>query len=301
MADKKVSVCVVTYNQEKYIGQCLQSLADQVVDFEYEVLVSDDASSDQTPEIVQGFQERYPDIFKTYLHKQNKGAGANYLFVHSKAVGDYIAHVDGDDYYYVDKLKVQADFLDKHPNCNIVWHKMRIELSDGRLKEYVQTNPENFKVGEYLYDMEFDRAAILQFIAVGANSSKMYRRSVREFDVADFETLDYFANVEQIGDGVGCYACDLPLGVYRAGVGLSSGSDKTRVLLYKTFMFFYKKYPEYRSCINAAVLTYLISDLKNRRKTFWLFFKAYILTFHPASVVKLYRGMRIVRQLRFSK
>lgn len=301
MANKKVSVCVVTYNQEKYIGQCLQSLADQVVDFEYEVLVSDDASSDRTPEIVKEFRERYPDIFKVFLHEKNMGAGNNYLFVHGQAVGDYIAHVDGDDYYYNNKLQAQADFLDKHPRCNIVWHRMRAELPGGRLETSTQTSPDAFENGGYLYDMEFDRAAILQFIAVGPNSSKMYRRTVREFSVANFEVLDYFANVEQVADGVGCYACDVPLGVYRAGVGMSSGSNKTRLLLCKTFLFFAKKYPQYKAQINTAVLTYFISDLKNRRGTAWEFFKVYVLTFRPSSVVRLYRGMKVIRQLRFSK
>lgn len=301
MANKKVSVCVVTYNQEKYIGQCLQSLADQVVDFDYEVLVSDDASSDRTPKIVKEFQERYPGIFKVYLHEKNKGAGDNYIFVHAQAEAEYIAHVDGDDYYYPDKLKVQADYLDRNPRCNIVWHKMLVESPDGRIKSQVEKCSTDFKSGEYLYSMEFDRAAILQFIAVGPNSSKMYRRSVRDFDVTDFEILDYFANVEQVADGVGCYACDAPLGVYRAGVGISSGSNKTRLLLCETFLFFSRKYPEYRSYINAAVLTYLISDLKNRKSTFWNFLKVYIRTFHPASVIKFCRGFKIIRQLRALK
>lgn len=301
MANKKVSVCVVTYNQEKYIEQCLQSLVDQVVDFDYEVLVSDDASSDRTPIIVKGFQERYPSIFKVYLHEKNKGAGNNYLFVHAQAEAEYIAHVDGDDYYYPDKLKIQADFLDSNPRCNIVWHKMSVELPGAHIKKQVEGCSADFASGEYLYSMEFDRAAILQFIAVGPNSSKMYRRSVREFNVADFETLDYFANVEQVADGVGCYACDAPLGVYRAGVGISSGGNKTRLLLCKTFLFFSKKYPEYRACINAAVLTYLISDLKNRKVTFWDFLKVYIRTFHPASLIKFYRGIKVIRQLRILK
>lgn len=301
MSSKKVSVCVVTYNHEKYIEKCLQSLADQVVDFEYEVLVSDDASSDRTAKIVKGFEERYPDIFKVFLHEQNKGAGNNYLFVHGQASGDYIAHVDGDDYYYSSKLQVQADFLDKNPQCNIVWHRMHTELPDGSLIIQADTFADSFKPDEYLYNRRFDRAAILQFIAVGPNSSKMYRRSVQKFEVPNFETLDYFANVEQVGDGVGSYASDIVLGVYRAGVGLSSGSNKTRLLLCETFLFFSKKYPQYGAQINTAVLTYLLSDFKNRRKTFWSFLKVYLLTFHPLSVLKLYRGMKIIRQLRYSK
>ncbi|WP_322361909.1 hypothetical protein [Pseudomonas sp. Teo4] len=124
---------------------------------------------------------------------------------------------------FAGKFQRQADYLDQNVRCNIVWHKMLVEFPDGRIGAGSPSSSENYAKGEYLYDMEFDRAAILQYIAVGANSSKMYRRAVRHYEVADFETLDYFANVEQVGDGVGCFACDEPLGVYRAGVGVSSG------------------------------------------------------------------------------
>ncbi|MDZ3990440.1 hypothetical protein PspTeo4_01112 [Pseudomonas sp. Teo4] len=66
----KVSVCIVTYNQERYIAQCLQSIVDQEVSFDFEVLVSDDASSDRTPEIISEFSRQYPDLIKPFLHKK---------------------------------------------------------------------------------------------------------------------------------------------------------------------------------------------------------------------------------------
>ena len=67
----KVSVCIVTYNQERYIAQCLQSIVDQVVGFDFEVLVSDDASSDRTPEIISEFARRYPNLIKPFLKQKS--------------------------------------------------------------------------------------------------------------------------------------------------------------------------------------------------------------------------------------
>ncbi|WP_248919158.1 glycosyltransferase family 2 protein [Pseudomonas entomophila] len=297
----KVSICIVTYNQEQYIAECLQSVVDQVADFSFEVVVSDDASSDRTPEIIRDFSLKYPGLFKVFLHEKNLGAGDNFVFAHQQARGEYIAHLDGDDYCLPGKLQAQADYLDQNPRCNIVWHKMLVELPDGSLLGHSQVPDSMRGAAGYVYDMEFDRGAIIQFIAVGANSSKMYRKNVREYEVADFDTLDYFANVEQVGDGVGCFACDSPLGVYRAGVGVSSGSSKTRLLLCKTFLYFASKYPQYRSQVNTAALTYLLVDLKNCRGTWWDFFKVYLRTFHPLSVVRFYRGMNVIRQLRLGK
>lgn len=299
--DPKVTVCIVTYNQEKYIAQCLQSIVDQVVDFPFEIVVSDDASKDKTPEIIADYAGRYPNLFRVFLHKSNMGAGANFVFVHEQAQGEYIAHVDGDDYCLPGKLQVQADFLDKNPDCNISWHRMLIEYPDGFIKDGQISEKTQKARGLSIYHMRFDRAAIIQFIAVGANSSKMYRRSVREYEVADFEILDYFANVEQVGAGVACFVSCAPLGVYRTGVGVSSANSKTRLLLCQTFIYFSKKYPCYRSEVNTAVLTYLIADIKNFRGTWWHFFKVFLKTFHPSSILRLYRGMAIINQLRIIK
>jgi cellulose synthase/poly-beta-1,6-N-acetylglucosamine synthase-like glycosyltransferase len=69
----KVSVCVVTYNQEKYIGQCLQSVVDQETDFDFEVLVADDCSTDGTRLILHEFANKYPGIVKPILSEVNVG------------------------------------------------------------------------------------------------------------------------------------------------------------------------------------------------------------------------------------
>ena len=101
----KVSVCVVTYNQKKYIRQCLQSIVDQEADFDFEVIVGDDCSEDGTREIVQEFVERYPGLVKAVLHEKNVGIVVNYRSVHDLARGEYIAHCDGDDLWLCIQIK----------------------------------------------------------------------------------------------------------------------------------------------------------------------------------------------------
>jgi len=117
----KVSVCIVTYNHEKYLGQCLQSIVDQTVDFDFEVIVGEDCSTDGTREILRQFSERYPTLIKPIYHANNLGPTKNYIDIHAAATGEYIAHCDGDDSWCQGKLAYQVRFLDNHPEIAAVF------------------------------------------------------------------------------------------------------------------------------------------------------------------------------------
>lgn len=289
---KKVSVCVMTYNQEKYIRKCIESLIEQDCNFEYEIIISDDCSTDKTPEIIEELYNKYPTLMRIYLQEKNLGVKENYLFLHNQAQGEYIAHVDGDDYYFPNKLRLQANYLDERPGCNIVWHPMLLDKDTKVFNGYLHSNT-NFS------SMKFTRADIIQYISVGKNSAKMYRKNVRDITVPDFDLVDYLLNVEQVQGGYGGYATNEALGVYRVGVGISSSGDKTRIALRDTFLYLLKKYPEYRLEINTAVLTYLLRDLLAGRKSALMFFITWIRTFHPFSIFKLVSSIKIVNKLKY--
>jgi glycosyltransferase involved in cell wall biosynthesis len=289
----KVSVCVITYNQEKYIRQCLQSIIDQVTDFNFEIIVGEDCSTDGTKKIVEEFAERYPEKIKPIYQKENIGGGSNnFLTVHRAAAGEYIAHVDGDDYCLPGKLQTQANLLDADPNCNIVFHRMFLMKHDG---EVMEPSSLNFRRIE---EKRFYRADILQYIAIGGHSSKMYRKKFRDYELPKSEITDYHANVEQISDGYARYAGRECLGVYRMGAGIASGGIRPRRALANSFIFFCKKYPRYRLQINTAALMYLVMDLKNYRKTWALFFRVWVQTFHICSIIHLWSSRDVLRQLR---
>ena len=129
----KVSVCVITYNHEKYIRQCLQSVVDQHVDFDFEVIVGDDHSTDGTRAILNEIANRYPEIIKVKFQKKNTGGPQNYLDIHSAARGEYVAHLDGDDYWLPGKLAQQLSFLDQHPECVAVYSNALVVDNEGEL------------------------------------------------------------------------------------------------------------------------------------------------------------------------
>lgn len=163
----KVSVCVVTYNQEKYVRQSLQSIVEQKTDFDFEVIVGDDCSTDNTRSIVQEMADRYPSLVKPIFHTNNTGPSQNYLTVHEAATGMFVAHMDGDDYWLPNKLQTQVDFMEMNPRANVSGHKM--DLIDGAglvSKRAVK----NFPVLSQI-DSFYDHGNYL------AHSSTMYRRT----------------------------------------------------------------------------------------------------------------------------
>ncbi|MCA1854621.1 glycosyltransferase [Massilia oculi] len=255
----KVSVCIVTYNHEKYIRGCLQSLVDQARNFLFEIVIADDCSTDNTRCIVQEYARKYPDIIRTFFHEKNIGPAKNYVFVHEQAVGEYIAHVDGDDYALPGKLQMQVDYLDSNPECNIVWHRMRLlnVAKDLLVDDLIDISS--------LPKTRFDRGDILRFITIGMNSSKMYRANVRDFPLPIFPVVDYFINVEQVGSGYAAFVGTEPLGVYRVGGGVASAGNLTRIVLRDSFLYFLSKYPKHAKDIGVAAFVLFVAALKNKQ------------------------------------
>ena len=108
-----VSVVVITYNQEKYIGQALDSILMQKTDFPIEILIGDDCSDDNTPNIVKRYEQEYPSLIKAFCREENLGSTRNSYELYMRAKGKYIANLEGDDYWIDDKkLQKQVDFLE---------------------------------------------------------------------------------------------------------------------------------------------------------------------------------------------
>jgi glycosyltransferase involved in cell wall biosynthesis len=116
-----VSILVVTYNQESYIAQTLDSLLNQRTSFPYEILVGEDHSTDRTRIICKDYATRYPDKIRLFFNESNKGFIPNYFGLFPYAKGQYLADCGGDDYWLtVDRLQKQVDWLEAHPEAGMV-------------------------------------------------------------------------------------------------------------------------------------------------------------------------------------
>lgn len=108
-----LSVCVVSYNHEKYIKQCMDSILSQKIDFEMEILVGNDCSTDRTAEILE---QEYGDRITVINRKENLGLCGNIRDLFLRARGKYVFLFSGDDFLYVkDMFAKQVAFLEEHP------------------------------------------------------------------------------------------------------------------------------------------------------------------------------------------
>jgi glycosyltransferase involved in cell wall biosynthesis len=127
----KVSVHMLAYNHEKYIAQAIESVLMQNVKFDYEIVIGDDCSTDATREIIEGFRVRYPEKIRLVTSATNVGMFKNSQRVFEACKGEYIAILEGDDYWTsADKLQKQVDFLDTHPECVTCFHNVAVVTGD---------------------------------------------------------------------------------------------------------------------------------------------------------------------------
>jgi glycosyltransferase involved in cell wall biosynthesis len=128
----KVSVLIITYNHEKFITQAIESVLNQRVNFDYEIIISEDFSTDNTRNIVLDFQAKYPEKIKLLLAERNFNSNSFFIRALQDCQGTYIALLEGDDYWNSPlKLQNQVDFLDKHPECSICFHDVTNIYEDG--------------------------------------------------------------------------------------------------------------------------------------------------------------------------
>ena len=131
-----VSILCPAYNHEDYIEEALDSFLIQETDFPFEIIVHDDASTDNTANIVKEYAEKYPHIIKTILQKENqfsKGGNIVLLFLFEKAIGKYYALCEGDDYWIdTKKLQIQIDLMKENPVCDMSFHASEMRLENDK-------------------------------------------------------------------------------------------------------------------------------------------------------------------------
>ena len=116
----KISVAIITYNQQDTIRQTLDSILCQKGDFDLEVVVGEDCSKDNTPAICREYAERYPDKVVLLQEEYNLGIMRNFANTINHCTGDLIGICAGDDYWCDEyKLQKQLDYLTAHPECSV--------------------------------------------------------------------------------------------------------------------------------------------------------------------------------------
>ncbi len=126
-----LSVCIITYNQEKYIAQTLDGILMQHTNFEFDVVIGEDCSTDNTKNIILQYASQYPDKIKLLPRTHNFGVRKNFEQTLLACTGKYIAICEGDDYWTnINKLQKQVDFLEANEDYKICFHNTAIVYED---------------------------------------------------------------------------------------------------------------------------------------------------------------------------
>lgn len=163
----KVSVVMITYNHEDYIIKSIEGVLNQKCNFNVELIISNDSSTDNSDELIKKYLNNITTSnikIKYFNHDDNKGMAENFFWTYNQSKGDYVALCEGDDYWIDEnKLQYQVDFLDNNKEYELVassiktLYKKRIREEDWRWDK----KREFFSFEDYLYQLFFHTSTAL--------------------------------------------------------------------------------------------------------------------------------------------
>ena len=121
LSDPVVSVVIPSFNRSETLGEALDSILKQSCNFEFEIVIGDDFSTDNSREILIQYQKKYPRKIKLIFQDENVGLGSNWAICVQQCHGKYITNCDNDDYWHNKlKLQIQVDYLECHLECGLL-------------------------------------------------------------------------------------------------------------------------------------------------------------------------------------
>lgn len=230
-----ISIAIRTFNQEKYISDALDGIIKQKINYPYEIVISDDCSTDNTLHIVSKYQK--DNAIRIVASKENKGSTYNLYQSIVSCKGEYIALCDGDDYWVDEyKLQKQFDLFQKNQDCKFTFTNCLIQDGEQIKKDRVHQLPMYFSLDQLLRENIMPRT-----------SSIIFKK-----DILPEKFPDFFFNLKLKND----WALMFILGqdilmsyiedetcVYREGIGITAS---TKVIdIFKNGLYANKNIDEY--------------------------------------------------------
>lgn len=279
-----VSIVCATYNHEQYIREAIDSFLIQETDFPFEIIIHDDASTDNTPNIIKEYYLQYPDIIRPIYQKENqysKGGFKPSVHAASYSRGKYIALCEGDDYWInKQKLQIQVEAMERHPEVDFSFHSA-----------YCVRNGVCDKKPSWGYgrDSIFKLDAIIGYVGKFApTSSYIIRREVLE------KLPEWFYSIAPVGDVFieiygasrgGALYINKPMAVYRVDAVNAWSSDKRFdsksyldhwASMLESYLLLKKEFVDYSEIINRMMAIalcnisayYLLTGENNKFRSF---------------------------------
>lgn len=270
-----VSVITLTYNQADYIRECIEGILMQKTDFPIELIIHDDASTDGTSDIIKEYAEKYPDIIKPIIQKENQYSQKKSFYpilgkCIDKASGKYIAFCEGDDYWTdPQKLQKQVEFLESHPDIVYTCHRYLTQYDKDEQKELF---PNKF-LDKYknAVGFEFDLQYVFKYDWVTKTLTAVFRADKLKND--NLRDSSFYCDTHRVyhllsqGNG---YCFNFVGGVYRKQAGGIWSQEKTLKKLHtevKKWEDIYKKLPSKfnKQKFRRFYTLYIHESIKNRK------------------------------------
>ncbi|WJJ95988.1 glycosyltransferase [Algibacter luteus] len=221
MSKVTVSIFMLTYNQEQYIAQAIESILMQKTNFNFQLVIGEDCSTDTTRNICETYADSHPEKVKLLPDlDKNIGLINNYIRTLKACDGKYIAICDGDDYWIDDlKLQKQVDFLESNPDCVIVGTNFKRLYSNGELEIIEKERTKS----SYTFDDLIFENMITSVTVMFKNLQKNERipEWITKFPYGDWPT--YLWTIKNKGNIR--FLSDVTA-VYRTDIGISAGIRK---------------------------------------------------------------------------
>lgn len=224
-----VSVLLLAYNHGPYIAQAIESVLGQRTGFPVELLIGEDCSADETREIALHYQRQYPESIRLITAESNVGLFRNWKRLLAAARGEFIAHLDGDDYWLPDKLDRQTTCLRDNPDCAAVYaNAIAVDRAGNRLGLFNNVG-----------DWRFDLPALLRGGNFLNTSSMLFRAPLRN-SLLEIDRLfiDYRVHLRLARAGLLLHLAE-PLAAYRVdavGSMISGANDQVRQCYWEAIM-----------------------------------------------------------------
>ena len=179
-----VSVILLTYNQEKFVSQAINSILFQKFIGSLQIFIFDDCSTDGTPEILNSFESLFPNQIKVIYNRKNIGLAKNFEQAIILSRGKYIAYLEGDDYWTdPNKLQKQFNFLESNSNFVLAFHDfVRIDVEDNIISD------------KNLFNKSLKRNRSQKDMVTGClihQNTMMFRNVVRNFPNSFFKVKNH--------------------------------------------------------------------------------------------------------------
>lgn len=201
----RVSVCIPTRNHGRYVRQCLESVLAQACDADLQILVGDDCSDDGASDTIAGIAAAHPGVVTHLRHAPRIGPTENMKMLMTRCTGEYIARMDGDDYWLPGKLKAQIAYLDANLDCAAVYtNAMTVDEAGNPIGLFNDAGAACFDLAQLLRHGNFLN-----------NSSVLFRHAGRmAWLTAESTVLDYYVHLWHARSGFLVQLAE-PLAAYR--------------------------------------------------------------------------------------